>query len=68
MNTQAKPTYHYTRRRPEETPCYQVVQSTFNTFIANRELENRPLPKYIFEEFDAHLKCGIPAYGWIVTH
>ena len=57
--------YSYTRRRPELTPCYQIVQSTLNTFIANREMEGSPLPEYVIKEFDAILKCGIPAYGFI---
>jgi hypothetical protein len=55
----------YSRRRPELTPCYEIVRSTLNTFAANRDLEGRPLPKYILEEFDAFLKCGIPAYGFL---
>jgi len=55
----------YSRRRPELTPCYQIVRSTLNTFIQNREIEGRPLPEYITQEFDAYLKCGIPAYGFI---
>ena len=55
----------YTRRRPERTPCYQLVQSTLNTFIQNREIEGKPLPENITQEFDAYLKRGIPAYGFI---
>jgi len=57
--------YTYARRQPELTPCYQIVQSSLNSFIANRELEGRPLPSYVIKEFDAFLKCGIPAYGFI---
>ena len=57
--------YTYSRRRPELTPCYQIVQSTLDTFIADREMEGRPLPEYVIKEFDAFLKCGIPAYGFI---
>jgi hypothetical protein len=57
--------YSYARRRPELTPCYQIVQSTLNTFTSNREMEGRPLPEYVIKEFDAYLKCGIPAYGFI---
>jgi hypothetical protein len=65
MQAATTTTYSYARRRPELTPCYQIVQSTLNTFIANREMEGRPLPEYVIKEFDAYLKCGIPAHGFI---
>ena len=55
----------YTRRRPELTTCYQIFQENLDTFIAERESESRPLPEYIIKEFDAFLKCGIPAYGFL---
>ena len=55
----------YQRRRPELTPCYRIIQEHLGTFIAAREAEGRPLPDYISAEFDAYLKCGIPAHGFI---
>ncbi|MFW7379323.1 MAG: transposase [Oligoflexus sp.] len=55
----------YTRRRPELTPCYQVIQSEFETFAAEREAEARPLPPHVSQEFYEYLKCGIPAYGFL---
>jgi len=55
----------YARRRPEFTPCYRIVQEHLSTFVAEREAEGRPLPKYVLEEFEAYLKCGIPAYGFL---
>jgi len=58
-------TYTYQRRRPELTPCYRVVQNHLSTFIADREREDRPLPKYVVKEFEAFLACGIPAYGFL---
>jgi len=57
--------FTYQRRLPETTPCYQIVQTALNTFVANRENEGRPLPAYVTEEFDAFLKCGILAQGFI---
>ena len=60
-NTQ-KP-YTYQRRRPELTPCYRIVQDHLNTFIADREREGHPLPRYVMKEFEAFLECGVPAYG-----
>ena len=58
----------YKRRRPELTPCYRIIQNHLSTFISDRDREGRPLPNYVIKEFDAFLECGIPAYGWIVTH
>ena len=58
-------TYTYQRRRPELTPCYRVLQNHLSTFIADREREDRPLPKYVVKEFEAFLACGIPAYGFL---
>jgi hypothetical protein len=55
----------YTRRRPELTTCYQIIQENLNTFITERETESRPLPEYIIKEFEAFLKCGIPAHGFL---
>ena len=57
--------FEYQRRQPELTPCYQVVQEHLATFIQDRELENRPLPPYVLKEFDAYLKCGILAHGFL---
>ena len=65
MSATAKNCIFYVRRRPEYTPCYQIIQEQLNTFIADRETESRPLPSYITEEFDAYLRCGIPAYGFL---
>lgn len=55
----------YARRRPELTPCYRIIQEHLSTFIAEREAEGRPLPDYVIQEFEAYLKCGIPAYGFL---
>ena len=55
----------YTRRRPELTPCYKIVQNHVSTFITDREREGRPLPEYVIEEFEAFLRCGIAAFGFI---
>jgi hypothetical protein len=55
----------YARRRPEFTPCYKILQEHLNTFIAARDAESRPLPKYVLTELDAYLRCGIPAHGFL---
>ena len=53
------------RRQPELTPCYKIVQTEFETFRQERELEGRPLPQYITDEFEAYLKCGILAHAFL---
>src|SRR6056297_3445848 len=55
----------YERRRPELTPCYRILQEHLNTFIAERQAEGRPLPDYVTEEFEAYMRCGIPAHGFL---
>ena len=42
-NAAAQPSA-YQRRRPELTPCYQIIAGHLNTFIVEREAEQRPLP------------------------
>jgi hypothetical protein len=59
------PTNTYSRRRPELTPCYKIIQEELSTFVGEREAEGRPLPRYVMEEFEAYLRCGIPAYGFL---
>jgi hypothetical protein len=34
----------------------QILQEELSTFVAEREQENRPLPSYVTDEFDAYLK------------
>lgn len=54
----------YERRRPEETPLYQIVRDHLDTFLAHaREHHNKGIPKYVESELRAYLKCGILAHG-----
>jgi len=65
MSNAAAKSCAYQRRRPELTPCYQIIAGHLNTFISEREAEQRSLPEYVLEEFEAYLKCGILAHGFI---
>ena len=65
MSNAAAKSCAYQRRRPELTPCYQIIAGHLNTFTSEREAEQRPLPEYVLEEFEAHLKCGILAHCFI---
>ncbi len=56
----------YERRRPEETTLYHVVQDHVETFFAQVEQETGTgLPKFVKDEFDAFLECGILAHGFL---
>ena len=55
----------YKPRRPELTPCYRVVADSLATFLSDREGESRPLPPHIVDEFEAFIRCGIPAWGFL---
>jgi hypothetical protein len=55
----------YKPRCPEFTPCYQVVSRHLGTFLAERDRDRQSLPLHITNEFEAYLRCGIPAYGFL---
>jgi hypothetical protein len=65
MAEQAQKPEKYQRRRPELTPCFKIVNEHMDSFVQARESENRPLPQYVIDEFEAFIKCGIPAYGFL---
>ena len=47
----------YERRRPEQTPLYQLVAEHWPAFRERAE-EFGGLPKFVVQEFDEYLKCG----------
>lgn len=56
---------HYERHRPEQTTPYRLVQFAAS-FVAHSEVITGPeLPRFIKEEFDASLECGILAHGYL---
>ncbi|MBP9708682.1 MAG: transposase [Oligoflexales bacterium] len=65
MSAAVKISPKYSRRRPELTICYRILQDHLSTFIADREAEGRPIPDYVKEEFEAFLRCGILAHGFL---
>ncbi|MEZ5659453.1 MAG: transposase [Burkholderiaceae bacterium] len=57
---------HYERHRPEQTTLYRLVQEHAASFIAHTEASTgKALPQYVKDEFDAYLKCGILAHGFL---
>ena len=55
---------HYERHRPEQTTLYPLVQQHAASFIAHTEARTgSELPRFVKDEFDAFLECGILAHG-----
>jgi len=55
---------HYERHRPEQTTHCRLVQHLVASFIAHTEASSgAELPRFIKDEFDALLECGILASG-----
>jgi hypothetical protein len=53
---------HYERYRSEQTTLYRLVQQHATSFIAHAEANTgAELPRFIKDEFDGFLKCGILA-------
>jgi hypothetical protein len=58
----------YTRRRPEESVLYQVVQAELETFLARAQARERPVPRFVERELRGFLRCGILAHGFVRVH
>ena len=57
---------HYERHRPEQTTLYRLVQQHAASFIAHTEASTgAALPRFVKDEFDAFLECGILAHGFL---
>ncbi len=56
----------YKRRHPEDSTLYQVIQDHVETFFAQVEQETGTgLPLFLKDEFEAFLKYGILAHGFL---
>jgi hypothetical protein len=55
----------YRRHRPETTLLYWLVAEHYPKFRDRRVAEERPLPRYVEEEFEAFLKCGRLEHGFL---
>ncbi len=57
---------HYARHRPEQTTLYRLVQQHAARFVAHTEASTGArLPRFVKDEFDAFLECGILAHGFL---
>ena len=66
-NLQARPNSAavYVRHRPEATLLYQIVQEYWSEFQVELASQNKYLPTYITQEFEAYLKCGRLEHGFL---
>jgi hypothetical protein len=55
----------YARRQPETTLLYRTVQAHWLQFLADIEAEGGELPAFVKDEFQAYLRCGILAHGFL---
>ena len=59
-------TAHYERRRPEQTILHGLVREHLATFLAQVEAGGgASLPRFVKDEFEAFLECGILAHGFL---
>jgi hypothetical protein len=54
------------RREPERTLLHELVRDNLRTFLAEREGPN--LPRFVREEFERYLACGILSEGFARVH
>jgi len=59
----AAPTH--ARHVPERTLLYALVQAHYPDFMARLTAEDRSLPAYVREEFEAFLRCGVLENGFL---
>jgi ribosomal protein S27E len=58
----------YRPHRAWESPLYHAVAEHLATFLANRQVQGRPVPFFIVRDFRAFLDCGVPAHGFLRVH
>ena len=55
----------YKARCPEQTVLYKAVAANYRTLEAMAEQGDKHLPKHVSREFEAFLKCGVLAHGFL---
>lgn len=64
----ATPGPPYARHRPEETVLYKVLAEHWRSFLADADAKDEGgagLPRFVVNEIEAFLKCGILAHGFL---
>ena len=55
----------YERHCPETTLLYRTIQEHWATFLTELEEGGGELPAFVLDEFEAYLRCGILAHGFL---
>ncbi len=55
----------YVRHAPQRTLLYALVQAHYPDFLAQMAAQDRPLPAYVREAFEAYLRCGVLEHGFL---
>ena len=55
----------YGRHQPEFTLLYKLIEQHYPDFVAHLAEQDRTLPKYVQNEFEEYLKCGILSHGFL---
>jgi ribosomal protein S27E len=55
----------YERHRPEQTLLYQLIEQHYPDYLSAMEAQDRPLPGYVQDEFEAFLQCGRLEQGFL---
>jgi hypothetical protein len=63
MGEPQKHVHTYQPRQPEDTVLYQVVSEHVETFIAQRESDEKRRPEFIIKKLRGFLRCGVLQYG-----
>ncbi len=68
-NRQARPntTAGYVRHRPATTLLYQIIDEYWPEFQAELASQDKYLPAYVTQEFEAYLKCGRLEHGFFMV-
>jgi hypothetical protein len=58
-------TVKYERHKPEQTLIYQIIEKYYPQFLTHMGQQDKGLPKHVWSEFEAYLKCGRLEYGFL---
>jgi ribosomal protein S27E len=59
----AAPAYH--RHRPKQTALYAIIAEHYSGFVQEIECSGGCLPKFVRQEFEDYLKCGLLEHGFL---
>jgi ribosomal protein S27E len=55
----------YQRHRPEQTALYSIIAEHYPRFLQEIERSGGHLPRFVRQEFEDYLKCGLLEHGFL---